>query len=413
MNVLIVNATDLRGGAGRASYRLHKALLEEGVHSRMLVQEKRSDDITVIGPRTKKALFINKLRLLLDRIPVMFYKRRQAIPFSAAWLPFSGIVDKINSIGPDIVHLNWISEGMFRIEDFARIKVPVVWTLHDSWGFTGGCHIHLECRKFTQQCGACPVLGSRAEKDLSHKVFQRKQRVFARKEDMVIVSVSSWMNKCVRSSALLQEKRNVVLPNPIDTNLYKPFPKKIARGLWNLPTDKKLILFGAVNALGDVNKGFHLLTDALRQLKDADIEFIVFGGSEPENPYDFGHKTHYVGYLKDDISLVTLYSAVDVMVVPSLQESFGQTASEAMACMTPVVAFGTTGLLDIIDHKQNGYLAQPFETADLKAGIEWVLHSDDYDRLCRSARQKVVQSFDSRVVAGKYIALYNEVLGGR
>jgi glycosyltransferase involved in cell wall biosynthesis len=101
---------------------------------------------------------------------------------------------------------------------------------------------------------------------------------------------------------------------------------------------------------------------------------------------------------------------VDVMVVPSLQEAFGQTASESMACGTPVVAFGATGLLDIVDHKINGYLAKPFDTDDLKNGIEWVLNTPNYDELCKNAREKVLREFDSKIVAKRHIELYEEVL---
>lgn len=128
------------------------------------------------------------------------------------------------------------------------------------------------------------------------------------------------------------------------------------------------------------------------------------------NAPDFGFKTHYLGHLHDDVSLVTLYSSVDVMIVPSLKEAFGQTASEAMACRTPVVAFGATGLLDIVDHKTNGYLAKPFDTDDLAYGIEWVLNAPNYDELSYNAREKVLREFESVVVAEKYVELYKEVL---
>ena len=140
---------------------------------------------------------------------------------------------------------------------------------------------------------------------------------------------------------------------------------------------------------------------------------VVFGSSRPHNAPEFGFKTHYLGSLADDVSLVTLYSAADVMVVPSLQEAFGQTAAEAMACGTPVVCFDATGPKDIVDHKINGYLARPFDTSDLANGIEWLLNAPNYNELCKNAREKVVLEFDSRVVAGKYIRLYEEILKGR
>lgn len=122
---------------------------------------------------------------------------------------------------------------------------------------------------------------------------------------------------------------------------------------------------------------------------------MVFGSSEPQTPQGFKQKAHYLGHLHDDVSLRVVYSAVDVMVVPSLQEAFGQTASESMACGTPVVAFGTTGLLVIVDHQQTGYLAQPFDTQDHANGINWVLQHDNPEQLAQAARDKLLRVLDS------------------
>lgn len=227
---------------------------------------------------------------------------------------------------------------------------------------------------------------------------------------MTIVGLSKWLAECARKSTLFRDKKVINLPNPIDTTIFKPFDKEKARELWSLPLDKKLVLFGAMGATSDPRKGFVQLSEALNKLVDKNIELVVFGSSKPKNSQNFGFKTHYLGHLHDDVSLVTLYSAADVMVVPSLQEAFGQTASESMACGTPVVAFGATGLLDIVDHKLNGYLAKPFDTTDLAFGIEWVLNAPNYNELCKNAREKVIREFDSVVVAKKYIKLYEEIL---
>ena len=410
MKILIVNTSDINGGAARAAYRLHKALLSSGIDSQMLVQGKSSDDYTVMGASTKVQKAMAKLRPTIDSLPVRGYKNRSKILFSPSWFGFSGIVDKINEINPDIVHLHWICGGMMRVEDIARIKAPIVWSLHDMWAFTGGCHYDEECGRYKEACGNCKVLGSEKENDLSRKIFKRKQKAFVSKKDMTIVGLSNWLNECSKSSTLLKDKKHINLPNPIDTNTFKPFDKEKARELWSLPKDKKLILFGAMGATSDPQKGFEELSNAMDKLTSKDIEFVVFGSSEPQNAPDFGFKTHYLGHLHDDVSLVTLYSAVDVMVVPSLQEAFGQTASESMACGTPVVAFGATGLLDIVDHKENGYLAKPFESEDLAFGIEWVLNTSNYDELCINAREKVVREFDSKAVAGKYVELYEKNL---
>ena len=117
-----------------------------------------------------------------------------------------------------------------------------------------------------------------------------------------------------------------------------------------------------------------------------------------------------MGSLHDDVSLVTLYSAVDVMIVPSLQENLSNAIMESLSCGTPIVSFDIGGNSDMIEHKLNGYLAKPFESKDLAHGIEWVLNNPNYDELCVNAREKVLKEFDSVVVARKYVELYEEML---
>jgi glycosyltransferase involved in cell wall biosynthesis len=415
MKILIVNTYDILGGAARAAYRLHRSLLSAGIDSKMLVQTKKSDDYTVIPVYgiNKIGKFISLIRPTLDQIPLKFYKNRIKTPFSPAWLPFSKVVEKINEINPDIVHLHWISGGMIKIEDLAKINKPIVWTLHDNWAFTGGCHIKWNCERYTDSCGACPVLGSDKEYDLSKKGWIRKNKVF-KKINMVIVSPSKWLYDCSKKSSLLKDKIHKVIPNPIDVDLFKPVDKSISRKIWNLPRDKKLIAFGAVSATNDINKGFKELSEALYKITDKkNIELVVFGSSKPKNPPDFGFKTHYLGHLHDDISLIILYNAVDVTIVPSLQENLANTIMESLVCGTPVVAFNVGGNSDMIEHLKNGYLAKPFDTDDLRNGIEWVLNTVNYDELCKNAREKILREFDSKIVAKKYIELYEEVLGNK
>lgn len=411
MKILMVSESDSKGGAAKAAYRLHESLLNANIDSQMLVQNKEGDDNTIIGPVTKIQRAISKVRPTLDELPVSLYKNRTKTIFSPAWLPFSNIVKKINEIDPHIVHLHWVCGGMIKIEDILKIKAPIVWSLHDNWVFTGGCHIMWDCEKYKDACGACPRLESQKEKDLSKKIFNRKKKVFSQKKDMTIVGVSRWLTECSKASTLLKDKKHTNLPNPIDTSIFKPFSTEKSRELWNLPKDKKLVLFGAITT-NNINKGFHELSEALDQLKNVEIELVVFGNRGYDESQKFSLKTHNVGYLHDDASLVTLFSAVDVMIVPSRQEAFCQTASEAMACGTPVVAFGHTGLLDIVDHKDNGYLAKSLDTSDLTYGIEWVLNNENYALLCQSAREKVLSAFDSKIVAQKYISLYKDILDG-
>ncbi|MDR0305150.1 MAG: glycosyltransferase family 4 protein [Chitinispirillales bacterium] len=439
MKILIINTLDIYGGAAIAAFRLHEALLQNGVDSTMLVREKKSDVNTIITLQNKnlREKIIGKLSkiigITLEGLFLIKYRKtitKNFGSFSQQIVSNRNLVKTINAINPDIVHLHWICYGFLSIEDIAKIKSPIVWSLHDMWAFTGGCHVVAEqvpqhsdkgmsrccydidkmCNKYVENCGNCGVLRSVKKKDLSFRILQRKKRVFARIKSMTIVGVSKWMTDCAKKSAVFSNRRVVCLPNPINTNVFKQMDKIQARKLWNLPIGKKLILFGAVSATSTPYKGYDLLIEALNKISSPDIEFVVFGSSEPKDSPKLPHKIYYLGHLNDAESLVALYSACDVMVHPSMREAFGQTASESLSCGTPVVAFGHSGLLDVIEHKENGYLAQPFDTSDLAKGIDWALNAENYDDLCKNAREKVLREFNYGVVAKKYIELYKEVL---
>lgn len=410
MRVLIVNTSDINGGAARAAYRLHQSLLAQGVDSQMLVQSKTSDDFTVLAPTATITKGINKLRPTLDGLPVKPYKNKRYTLFSPAWLGFSSIVERINAINPDIVHLHWIADGMMRIEDLAKIKAPIVWSLHDMWAFTGGCHYDEECEGYKNSCGTCKVLGSRKVYDLSSRVYRRKFKAFSSISNLTVVGLSNWLALSARQSSLFKQVSVVSLPNPINTAILSPMEKSIARDLFNLPQNKKLVLFGAMGGCSDPRKGFDQLSVALEKMDVENTELVVFGSSEPQKAQGFKQKAHYLGNLHDDVSLRVLYCAVDVMVVPSLQENLSNAIMESLACGIPVVGFNIGGNGDLIEHQKNGYLAKAFDTDDLAKGIESILNAENYSELCQNARNKVLREFDSQVVSSKYIDLYNQIL---
>ncbi|MBN3943676.1 MAG: glycosyltransferase family 4 protein [Nostoc sp.] len=413
MKILHISTHDISGGAARAAYRLHTGLQDIGLQSQMLVHEKSSNDKTVVAPKIRLFQGIAKAKLTVESLPLKLYRQKKNTPFFTQWLP-DRVIPKVAQINPDIINLHWISGGFMQIETFAKLKHPLVWTLHDMWGFTGGCHVTGECDRYKVFCGACPQLNSGNEWDLSRWVWQRKVKAW-KNLNLTLVSPSSWLAECARSSSLFQNLRIEVIPHGLDTRKYRPINQHFAREALNLPQDKKLILFGAIEATSDRNKGFHLLQPALQELSKSgwkdDLEVVIFGASQPENPPDLGFKSHYLGHLHDAISLATVYSAADVMLVPSLQESFGQTASESFACGTPVVAFNSTGLKDIVDHQQNGYLAKPYEVEDFGKGITWVLENEQrLQKLSFYARDKAEQEFTLELQARRYSALFQEIL---
>lgn len=412
MKILHVSCADISGGAGRAAYRLHKSLLSAGQTSEMLVSNKGSGDFTVNGASGRLDEIWKKLRPYFDRFPLIFYPERSKALFSPAWLPFSGIVERIKLLQPDIVHLHWVCEGTMRIEDLAGINVPVVWSLTDMWPFTGGCHYDDNCGRYVNDCGSCPLLKSTKARDLSHRVWSRKRNVY-KSLDLTVVGKSRWVAAAASESSLMREKKVVVLPNPIDTAVFSPLEKSLAKKLLNLPLDKKFILFGANEATDDPRKGFKELSAALQIIGSEDVELVIFGSNRPRKPPEFPFKSHYIGNLRDDLSLRILYSAAEVMVVPSLQENLSNAILESLACGTPVVSFNIGGNSDLVDHAQNGYLSAPLDVEDLAKGIIWVLNSPEYEGLCSAAREKVLRLFDSRIVAARYISLYEEILNTR
>lgn len=413
MKTLLVNTSDIQGGAARAAYRLHMGLRQVGVESGMLVKDKTSDDYLVIGPSTKVRKGLNKVRPFLDKLPLRKYPEREQVPWSVSWFP-NNFGRLIHPLDPDIIHLHWIGDGFISLASLRSINKPILWTLHDMWAFTGGCHYSGGCTRYEQQCGSCPQLGSRKEQDLSRWVWKRKKK-FWKDLNITVVTPSRWLAECARSSSLFRDIRVEVIPNGIDLKLFKPIDQQVAREILGVPLGKKLILFGAMNAASDPRKGFHYLQPALQILAKEgwgdSAELMIFGSTKPLNPPELGLKAHYLGRLYDDITLTLLYSAADVFVAPSIEENLVNTIVESLSCGTPCVAFDIGGMPDMIDHQENGYLARPFETSDLAQGISWVIsNSERWSQLSGRSRQKAEDNFELQKVAKRYVELYQEVL---
>jgi glycosyltransferase involved in cell wall biosynthesis len=408
MKVLILNESDLDGGAARAAYRLHRGLQNIAIESRMSVRAKSSGDRTVVARKTA----LTKLGPTMDGLPLRFYRDRSPGMFSSQWFPARAIAS-VEQFDPDAINLHWICNGYLDIETLPKFRKPLVWTVHDMWPFTGGCHYTGDCRRYLDACGACPQLQSDRDRDLSRWVWQRKAKAW-RGLDLTMASPSRWMAEQIRASALFREVPIEVIPNGLDLQRYRPRPKATVRDLLNLPADRHLILFGAGGGTSDPRKGFALLQAALRRLARTEwgtrIQLVVFGSSEPENPSELGFPTHYLGKLNDDLSLALVYAAADVFAAPSVQENLSNTVLEAIACGTPCVAFDIGGMPDLIEHRRTGYLAKPYEAEDLAQGIVWVLEDAERHRMLgERAREKAEQEFSEGLQARRYRALFDRL----
>ena len=410
MKSLLVNSFDLHGGAAIATYRLHHALRTVNVESNLFVQRKYSSDETVIASKSAASTLVSQLSSKFDSLPLKRYPARTGQLFSPAITP-DRLIRRVKELDPDIVHLFWITAGFIKIESLAKLNKRVVWTLHDMWPFTGGCHYDNYCNRYTKSCGKCPLLGSSKDYDLSAKVLQRKQAAW-NDLDITIVATSRWLADCAQKSTLFQNKRIEIIANAFDIEKYHPIDKPAARNAFNFPQHKKLVLFSAFNATNDKRKGYQHLLPALKNMNEhdkADIELIILGANKPAKTFDFGMEVHYIEHLQDEISQVLLYSAVDVLVLPSEQENLSNTVIEAMLCATPVVAFEIGGMPDIIEHNVNGYLAKPFEPVDLAEGILRVLNALDSSGMALSARCIAVEKYNREKIANEYLNLYQDI----
>lgn len=418
ITVLHITNNEVSGGAARSVMRLHSALQGINIDSKLLLLNKESDDRSALAYYSSRFSVLSKLRSFMDRLPRIFYFRsNHPSKFSFAWLP-DRVNKRINKINPDVVHIHWINNGQMSLGTLDKIKKPVVLTMLDMWPITGGCHYDYGCRRYTRSCGACPVLGSTWKRDFSSFQLKKKKDIFAKK-NIELIAISNWLKDCADASYAVSGNAVKVIAPALDTKIYRPMDKTNCREIFGLPQKKYLILFGAMNATSDPRKGVSELSAALKilvsRLGSGKVEAVVFGASHSE--IDVGIPVHYMGRLTsgfgvhDDASLAALYSSADVTITPSLQEAFGQTASESLACGTPVVAFRSTGVEDIVDHLVNGYLAEIGDPECLAEGIIWAFGKFGDESVNRAARKKAVTHYDFNVVARSYVDVYKKVLG--
>ncbi len=405
MKVIHFNNSDIHGGAARAAYRIHHALRDTGVDSRMWVNIAATDDWTVQGSNGKWDKALCQIRPQAGALLRKVLRTENPIIHSPAVFP-SKWMKRLSTSDVDVAHLHWVQGEMLSVADIGRLRKPVVWTLHDMWAFCGAEHYTEE---FRWREGYRPDNRPAYESgfDLNRWTWARKIKHWQR--PLHIVTPSRWLANCVQQSALMRDWPVSVVPNCLDTDRWQPLEKNLARQLLGLPRDVPLLLFGAMGGGNDPRKGFDLLLKALAHLRGQmqDLELVVFGQLQPKTPPDVGFPIHYTGHLHDDLSLRALYSAADALVIPSRQDNLPNTGVESLACGTPVVAFDVCGLPDIVEHQKTGYLATPFDTEDLARGIQWVIADRSFQqKLRQQSRAYAVNHFSNASVASKYKAVY-------
>lgn len=401
------------GGAAIAAARLHRALEAAGHESTLHLMQTRGGMPVATAGQSRFQQAAAMLRPHLERLPVdLRFPRRQG-KFSLAWLPNPLLRRVAQSGSADVLHLHWPGDGFIDIGGLRGVRRPIVWTLHDMWAFTGGCFYDAGCGRFATGCGRCPVIQSEAESDSSSQVIRRKLAAW-REANLTIVAPSRWMADEARRSVVFKDRRIEVIPNCVELSVFKPVDQALARSLFNLPAARRLILFGAVKPRSEPRKGYALLEEALSYLAKGrhapETDIVIFGEGSRKTWQHAGFTWHSLGTLRDEVALSLAYNAADVFAAPSLQDNLPNTVLEALACGTPSAAFAIGGMVDLIVHQKNGWLARPRTADDLAAGIEWILDDACGPRELRAAaRTFAVDRFSPERISSSHLQLYREL----
>ncbi|MCK6690665.1 MAG: glycosyltransferase family 4 protein [Thermoanaerobaculia bacterium] len=402
MNVLLFT-TYKHGGAGTACRRLQEALTASGETANLLTA----------GETPSKWPFY------AERLSFLPFERDKTVRFAFSLANFGHDLSRHRlAREADILHLHWINQGFLslkNIRQLAALGKPVVWTLHDMWAFTGGCHYSGDCLGFRLSCGMCPYLRAPGPGDLSHRIWKKKQEQLP--ENIHFVTCSEWLAGEARSSSLLRDYPVTAIPNPIDADVFKPLSpaeRMAFRQSKGIGRDALLLLFVAMK-VKETRKGFHLLLRALQELKNLHpalpVELLVLGQSDPAELQALPYPYHALGLVRDTASLVSVYGAADVFVIPSLEDNLPNTVMESMACGTPVAGFETGGIPEMVGHLQEGFIAPQGDSEALAKGIYRLARGETpVDTFRKAAREKVERQYANAAVGEQYIRLYRNLL---
>lgn len=421
MKIIHLNTYDGNGGAGRACLRLSNALRGDGVDSSVMVYYKFGKNPAIINLSNgifakAKAIF----NIMAERYLAKLFVKALKTPFSLQW--FGKSLHRNSALKEaDVIHLHWINHGFLSPKFLAaldELEKPIVWTFHDSNAFTGGCHVRYSCENFHQQCGDCPLLRFSGKNDLSHVNWTRKQKAYS-KLNFHVVAPSKWMAASVKQSSLLGIRNITVIPNTIESDVFKPYVKTEAKKILKIAADKFVIMSGFMPSKNDKHKGTQYLIHALNELASRSeiandkIELVIFGNKDTENMPEFPFKTTFLGTINKDEHLAKCYSAADAFILPSLEDNLPNTVMESLACATPVIAFKTGGIPDMVKHLENGYLADYKSASDLADGIEWLYLHGDRESIQKEARRTILMDFSPSVIADRHLALYKTLINAQ
>ena len=403
------------GGAGTAALRLHLALLNQGYDSKFLVLYKSTDLESVIPVKRKE---ISKSwdwsqyyelwnKFLFQRYP----NRPKDLEIFTSVESIADLKDDENIKNADIINFHWISSLVDFKDDFDVFQgKKIVWTMHDENPFTGGCHFTSNCQKFQSHCSGCPQLSSNIIQDLSYYQFEIK-RNFYKTLDLTIVAPSKWLANKALQSKLLGEKEVFVIPNGLPLGIFHYYDKEAVNNLLKIPLESFIILFGA--DYFTKRKGYHFLNDLIPKLPKTingkPVILVTFGSGQTISTSNV--PVFNFGRISNPIMLAMIYSMADIYLHLAMEDNLPNTCIESICCGTPVVAFNIGGIPDIVKHKENGWLAEPYDLEQIIKGINFWGKNEKIDKYKLSFEAQ--KRFNSELQAKNYINLYNRILNNK
>ncbi|NEW07082.1 glycosyltransferase [Paenibacillus sp. SYP-B3998] len=414
MKIALLNTFD-NGGAGKAALRLNKGLNSIGENSQMFVKWKNIDDETITQILSRE--INNKL---FDELSMKYFIKniKKGNTISSLMYPSVGF-DYLNLFQSyDVVNLHWIPSfiSIEAIVQLDRMQKPIIWTLHDENPYTGGCHYTHGCEKFKINCSNCPQLVTNPSNITKH-ILESKIKYLPK--NITIVTPSIWLAETAKESALFKNHRVEVIANSLETDIYKPYKKSQLKRDLGLSENSKVLLFGAED-LNENRKGLSYLLDSINYMKqnnkinklllDNELHVLTFGKPSPIlDSMDIPYKS--LGYINNDERLAEIYSVADILALPSLEDNLPNMMLESLSCGTPVVAFNTGGIKDVIVEGYNGFLCEVGDSVSFANKIINVLFSDiSFSENCREYAEEF---FALNIQANKYKALFEDLINNK
>jgi glycosyltransferase involved in cell wall biosynthesis len=415
MKILHLSYSISKGGASRAALRIHQSLLKKKINSFIKISILNSPKLNiknVIEPNLLRGYF-NKIKSGIESRISNALRKNNFVKNSISLFP-THIHKFINKSDYDIIHLHWINGETISIEDIGKITKPLVWTMQDMWPFTGSEHYTFKNYWKHGYSNNNKHKTNLVNIDIEKFTWQRKIKNWKKKIN--IVGTSKWITNCASSSYLMKKFPTVTINNTLDVNFWRSQNKKNCKKYFNLPQNVKLLGFSSVGHKNERLKGKDLFLSAIKNINydERNIAFFSIGDSnefsEIKNINNI--KIFNISRLNNDVEIRRFYNCLDLIIVPSRLEAFGQTASEAISCGVPVVCFNSTGLKDIIVHKKNGYLAKPYSSKELGEGIEYILklNKKKYKEMCLHSIKIAQKKFSFDFISNQYIKLYKKIL---